>query len=163
MRTENLAISKLKEMGIWAQPGKASDAPDVDVTAWGCVWIEVKHARLEPKGSTEEFTFTMTPKQVKRGFLADLVMLICEWLPETYTFHLFRADDPVFYMNDRLKTGFTYRPGRKKALKHGLNRVVMTSYMMDEARERWGLIEDVRCEHSNKLPTEPFPHRRWRE
>lgn len=163
VRTENLTISKLKELGIWAQPGKACSAPDVDVAAWGCVWIEVKHARLEPHGNAKEFTFVMTPKQVKRGFLADLVMLICEWLPETYSYHLFRYDDPVFYIKGRLKTGFTYRPGRTQALKHGLNRVVMTSGMMEEARDRWGLIEDVRCEHAQKLPNEPFPHRRWRE
>ena len=155
--TENLAIQTLKNIGIWSQPGKESGAPDVDITAWGCVWIEVKHARLEGRGHTEEFTFVATPKQAKRGFFADLVLLICEWLPETYSFHLFRSDDPVFYMNTgRVKTGFTYRPGRTHALKHGLNRVVMTSGMMEQARDRWGLIEEVRCEHALKLPTMRF-------
>lgn len=161
--SENVVIGVLKQQGIWAQTGKGSSAPDVDVTAWGCVWIEVKHARLEPRGGVEEFTFTTTPKQQQRGLLADLVLLLCEWAPENYSFHLFRSDDPVFYIEGRLKTGFTYRPGRAKALKHGLNRVVMTSGMMEQARDRWRLIEVVRREHARSLPQNPFPHRRWRE
>lgn len=161
--SENLAIKHLKSFGIWAQTGKDSGAPDVDLTAWGVVWIEVKHARLEPHGGVEEFTFMTTPKQQKRGLLADIVMLICEWSPENYTYHLFRSTDPVFYIEGRVKTGFTFRPGRTHALKHGLNRVVMTTGMMDQAQNNWELIDAVRLEHAETLPDNPFPHRRWRD
>lgn len=163
VRSENLVIQRLKQEGIWAQTGKATDAPDVDVTAWGVVWLECKHSILKPRGYADEFTWVASPKQAERGYLADIVMLICEWKPETYTFHLFRAADPVFYMDGRLKTGFTYRPGRTRALKHGGNRVVMTSGMMEAARDNWGLIETVRCEHARQLTETPFPHRRWRD
>lgn len=160
--TENLAIKRLKQEGIWAQTGKASEAPDVDVNAWGCVWIEVKHSRLLIRRGKKEFMFVMTPKQMKRGFLADIILLICEWQPDEYTYHLLRSDDPVFYIDGRVKSGLTYRPGRVKALKHGNNRVVMTSGMMDEAQDYWGLVEEIRRDMSRRLSESPFPHRRRR-
>jgi hypothetical protein len=160
--TENLAIKRLKEASIWAQTGKSSGAPDVDVTAMGSVWIEVKHSYLEWRRGSQMFKFDTTPKQQQRGFLADIVMLICEWDPGRYTYHIFRSDDEVFYMKGRVKTAFTVVPGRTHALKHGNNRVVMTQGMMDSAQNNWGLIEVVYREYAVKLPTEPFPHRRWR-
>jgi hypothetical protein len=144
-RTKNeiLALTYLKKHGIPALPGKALAAADVDVVCYIAVWLEVKLARLERKGNAHRFTFETTPKQQQRGFLADVVMLICEYRPGVYTYHFFRPDHPVFYMQDRVKSGFTFTPGATKALKHGLNRVVMTQPMMDEARDRVSLIEEA--------------------
>lgn len=149
--TENLAIKRLKQENIWAQTGKASNAPDVDVTAMGMVRIEVKHSRLEYRRGKEMFRFDTTPKQQQRGFLADLVMLICEWKLETLTYHLFRANDPVFYIHGHVKTGLTYPPGRTHALKHGNNRVVMTQSMMDTAENHWQLVPELYYELSQHL------------
>lgn len=139
--TEQLAIERLLDVGIFALPGKAISASDVDVVAWGCVWIEVKYARYEFKRGVKKFTFNTTPKQQQRGFLADLVMLICDYGDEL-TYHLFDANNPVFYMDQgsRVKSGFTFTPGAMEAKKHGDNRVVMTQPMMDDAQDRWDLI-----------------------
>lgn len=143
-KTEILALEALKRAGVGAVPGKAVHAADVDVVAWGHVWIEVKYARLEFKRGEEKFTFTSTPKQMQRGYLAQVVMLICDWGDERYTYHLFRADDPVFYMKGRIKAGFDFTPGLMAARKHGNNRVVMIQPMMDAAQDRWELIESTR-------------------
>lgn len=140
--TEQLAIEKLLDIGIFALPGKAIAAADVDVVAWGCVWIEVKYARLEFQRGVKKFKFNTTPKQQQRGFLADLVMLICDYGEDDLTYHLFEANHPVFYMDEgsRVKSGFTFTPDAMEAKKHGDNRVVMTQPMMDEAQDRWDMI-----------------------
>src|SRR5690606_29598680 len=44
--TEAIAIEYLTQHGIHALPGKAVHAADVDIVAWGGVWIEVKYAQL---------------------------------------------------------------------------------------------------------------------
>lgn len=137
--TEQLAIERLLDVGIFALPGKAIAASDVDVVAWGCVWIEVKYARLEFQRGVRKFKFNTTPKQQQRGFLADIVMLICDY-GEELTYHLFEVNHPVFYMHNRIKSGFTFTPGALEAKKHGDNRVVMTQPMMDEMQDRWDLI-----------------------
>lgn len=137
--TEQLAIERLLDVGIFALPGKAIAAADVDVVAWGCVWIEVKYARLEFQRGVKKFKFTTTPKQQQRGFLADLVMLICDYGVDL-TYHLFEANHPVFFMGERVKSGFTFTPDAMEAKKHGDNRVVMTQPLMDEARDRWDMI-----------------------
>lgn len=163
VETENLAIQRLKQQGIWAQTGKSSNAPDVDVTAMGLVWIEVKKARLELHRTTDTFKFNTTPKQIKRGFLADIVMLICEWKTGRLTYHLFRFDDPIFYTDGHVKTAFTYVPTRKNRTMQAGKRTSITSATMSAAQDNWGLIDTVYRELSARLPTEPFPHRRWRE
>jgi len=137
--TEQLAIERLLDVGIYAAPGKAVRLAHVDIVAWGCVWIEVKYARYEFKRGVQKFTFNTTPKQQQCGFLADLVMLICDYGDEL-TYHLFEAQHPVFYMQERIKSGFTFTPGAMEAKKHGDNRVVMTQPMMDEAQDRWDYI-----------------------
>lgn len=137
--TEQLAIARLLDVGIFALPGKAIAASDVDVVAWGCVWIEVKYARYQFERGVRKFKFNTTPKQQQRGFLADLVMLICDY-GDDLTYHLFEANHPVFYMGDRVKSGFTFTPGALEAKKHGDNRVVMTQPLMDEAQDRWDKI-----------------------
>lgn len=140
--TERFALDYLHAHGIPALPGKAVAAADVDVVAFGCVWIEVKWG-VRADGE-ERFAFPVTPKQAERGFLAHVVMLICDYEDERgVTVHLFDAQDEVFYIDGRLKHGFTFRPGAMKALKHGENRVVMTQPMMDAAQDNVALVEAV--------------------
>ncbi len=141
--TERLAIERLLDAGIAALPGKAIAAANVDVVCWGCVWVEIKYARYERDHHTHKFTFETTPKQQQRGFLADVVMLICDY-GDRMTYHLFEAAHPVFYIKGRVKSGFTFTPGAMEAKKHGNNRVVMTQPLMDEAEDDWGLIERYR-------------------
>jgi hypothetical protein len=138
--SETLAIEQLLDVGIFAVPGKAISAKWVDVVAWGCVWIEVKYARLEFQRGVKKFKFATSKQQMARGFLADLVMLICDYGEDDLTYHLFEAKHPVFYMGERVKSGFTFTPDAMEAKKHGDNRVVMTQPMMDEARDRWDYI-----------------------
>lgn len=146
--TETIAVNYFKSHGIPVLPGKAVYAADVDLAVWGHVWFEVKYSRLRPEGL---FHFNATVKQQQRGFLAHLVLLICDYDDGQRTFHVFRANDPVFAMKGRLKSATTFRPGSLHPLKHGNNRVVMTQPMMDAARDRLELIEDVRREISADL------------
>lgn len=140
--TEVLAVDYLHSQGVPALPGKALGYADVDVGAFGCVAIEVKFARYENERGTMKFRWVATPKQQQQGFLADVVMLICDWQDDddTITFHFFPADHPVFYMGDRVKAGWNWTPGNDEALKHGNNRTVMVDGMMESARDNIGLI-----------------------
>lgn len=144
--TEQVAIDRLLQEGIFAIPGKAIHAADVDVVCWGCVWVEVKYSVLQ-RGY---FKFATTPKQQIRGFLADLVMLVCDY-GDVKTYHIFESNDPVFYMKGRLKSAFQFTPGALEAKKHANNRIVMVQPMMDAAQDRWDLIEHHRI-------TNPLKH-----
>ena len=138
VKSEELAIKALMEHGIWAQTGKATQAPDVDVVAFSAVWIECKHAVLTRRG----FKFSVTPKQQERGYMGHIVMLICEWPGQRYTHHLFDADAPYFYHEDgRAKTGFVFVPGKRKATTRGRgNQWQLTQPVMDAAQDQYELI-----------------------
>lgn len=151
--TEILAIEYLKSQGIPALPGKAISFAHVDVVAFGCIEIEVKYARLETKRGVQKFTFNSTPAQSRHGYRGSIVMLICEYPNERYTYHLFDAKHPVFYMDGRIKTGFTFTPGAIEALKHGNNRVVMTQPLMDAHQDNIELILEKLASYSSQLKT----------
>lgn len=146
--TEILAINYLNSHQIHALPGKAVHAANVDVVAWGCVWIEVKHARYESLNGysmKRGYRFSVTPKQRERGFLAQIIMLICDHGHEGQSFHLFPSNFPAFYKQGRIKSGFDYVPGRTepdKRLYEGID--VLTDRDMSESRDRLDLIENVR-------------------
>lgn len=135
--SEQMAIDYLMSHGIWAQTGKATSAPDVDVVAWGAVWIEVKRARLR-RGV---FMFRTTPAQQDRGFLAHVILLVCDQGEDT-TYHVFSPSSPEFYHDDgRLKDGFTYRPGREVATNQGRGSThQLTRSIMESAQDNVGLI-----------------------
>lgn len=130
VESEKMAIEYLHSNGIPALPGKTIRMSFVDVIAFGCIGVEVKYSPLVDG----KFIFKTTPSQQKHGFRADVVMLICDY-GDRKTFHLFPAKHPVFYMGERLKTGFTFTPGAYEPLKHGENRVVMVQGMMDWAQD----------------------------
>lgn len=137
--TELIAIEMLNKNGIACLPGKAVHASDVDVVAWGHVRIEVKYANLEWHRGRMSFSFVTTPKQVERGFLADIVMLICDY-GDKRTYHLFDATHEVFYIYGRVKTGFVFTPGQMEQVKHMNNRVKLTQPIMDAHENNWSLV-----------------------
>lgn len=149
--TEILAIEYLKHKGIPALPGKAVSFAHVDVVAFGCVEIEVKYARLERKKGVQKFTFNATPAQSQYGYRGSIVMLICEYPDGRHTYHLFDAQHEVFYINGRVKTGFTFTPGAVEALKHGNNRVVMTQPLMDAHQDYTALVWKKLRSYSEQL------------
>lgn len=157
--SEIMAMNRLHSVGIPALPGKAVSAADVDVVAYGCVWIEIKYGKLAWNHGGECFKFSATPKQRERGFLADLVLLICEYPNNDATYHLFDAKHPVFYMKGRLKVGWQFTPGAMEAKKHGNNRVVMTQPLMDAAQDAYWLIEQRLMEIKEELKASHENHR----
>lgn len=139
--TELLAIQYLHANGIPTLPGKALHYSHVDAIAFGCIQIEVKYSRLSYHRGASKFVFNATPAQMKHSFRAHLVMLICDYGDdEGLTHHFFLPSNEVFYIDGRMKSGFTFTPGALEAKKHGNNRVVMTQPLMDEARDRLELI-----------------------
>ncbi len=144
--TEELVIKALARQGIPALAGKVfiSAYPNVDVVAWGCVMIEVKWAKLDVYRGVEKFKFNATPTQKRKGFSAHLIILVCEYVPDEYTYHVFPVEHPVFYKDGHTKTGWTFTPGAYEAKKHGNNRMVMTQPLMDEFQDRWGLVQAKR-------------------
>ena len=151
--TELIAINRLAQEGIHALPGKAFASSYADIVAWGCVPIEVKYASRGIEYKRGVFHFVTTAAQRRRGFIADLVMLICDY-EERQTFHLFPVTHEVFYMKGRMKTGFVYDPGNPKAgSRHTGNRSVMTDSLMTEYEDRWDLIEAERLRIAEELRT----------
>lgn len=149
--TEIIAINYLKQQGIPCLPGKAVSYAHVDIVAFGCVTIEVKFSRLEHLRGRYKFHFTSTPKQQQRGYIADAVLLICEYSEDQRTYHIFDSHNPVFYMTDRVKSGFTFTPGATEALKHGNNRVVMIQPLMDEHQDNTRFLWDCFYQHCEQL------------
>lgn len=141
---EIIAIEALHKQGIPAIPGKAVSFADVDVLALGCVRIEVKYSAANEGGV---FRFSSHPLQQKRGWLADVVLLICEYAGE-FSLHLFDAFHPVFYIKQggrdwRVKSAVEYVSGRRVATRHGSNRAVLLETDMLEARDNWQLVHSA--------------------
>lgn len=144
---ENIVIRKLRDEGIWAQPGKAIASAYVDVVAWGCVRIEVKYSRKTVTASgAVQYKFDTTARQRQRHMLADVVILVCDTGDESYSFHVFTSSDPIFYRDGQLKVGWTYTPEqyRKKAPTNGAARQSITDAVMLAAQDRFEMIEEVR-------------------
>lgn len=135
---EYTVIEHLKSMGIYAAPGKCSEWRWVDVVAWGCVRIEVKSSTLYPDNT---YVFTFTPRQRQRGIQSDLVVLLPIGDTET-TFHVFKSNDPIFYKKDgTLRQSVEYQIF-PKFYRKGYG--TLTSEKMSDAKDNWGLIEDIR-------------------
>ena len=141
--TEQIAIDYLTSKGIWTTTGKMTNAPDVDLACLGAVWVEVKHCHVRHRGYTSTFMFNMTPSQQKRGFLAHVVMLICEYDDGRLTYHLLPASHPVFYKNDgkSMKSAVSHTVGKRKASTRGKGyKHQITQQLMDEWQDDVGLI-----------------------
>lgn len=151
-KSEVVAIEYLKSYGIPALPGKALRYMHVDVVVFGCIRVEVKTANQTTVNNRTVFRFTMSATQSERGLLCDLVLLVCN-RDSGKTFHLFPVDFPAFYIDGRLKTGFTYTDGAAYAGKFGNTRVVMTQPMMDDAKDKVSLIYDGLNEYIRNIKT----------
>lgn len=141
--SEQIVIDALMKRGIGATTGKVANAPDVDVVAWGWVNIECKYSGLKhTKGTGRSFKFVTTPKQQKRGFLAHIVILVCEYPDGDVTFHMFGNRDPYFYKKDgSVKTGFTFTPDRYRKSNAGFaGHHPLTQEVMDAHKGNWNLI-----------------------
>jgi hypothetical protein len=151
VESEILAIDYLKRNGVPTLPGKAVAAADVDLAAYGVVWIEAKHSKKDRNG----FIFSTSSAQQSRGFLADIVLLICEYAPDDITFHFLPANHPAFYnKHGKLKQGISFVPGRTEDAKHGIRnawRTVLTQQMMDSAQDATWLIKDALSQIERKL------------
>lgn len=148
---EILAIDYLKRKGIPTLPGKAVAAADVDLVCYGSCWLETKHSKLDKDG----FMFNTSSTQQARGFLADIVLLICEHSPDDITFHFLPANHPAFYnKHGKVKQGISFVPGRTEDMKRGKAntwRTVLTQQMMDGAQDATWLIDDKLQEIKRRL------------
>lgn len=131
------AIEYLARHGVLATPGKTSAYPDVDLIAGMGVCVECKYAKQ--RGG--KFTFDTTLAQQKRGLLAHVVLLICDWRSGKRTYHLFDAGEAFFYIDGRVKTGVTYVPGREKHVRDVKHSPILTERLMKEAEDRVELID----------------------
>lgn len=138
VRSEALVIDQLRRNGIYAVTGKSVNAKHVDVVAWGCVQIEVKYSRLEKNGNRLAFVFDFSPPQRKRGVLAQVVVLVCDYGSGRVDYHVFDAANPIFYSNSQLKLKITFEPGRTQSRYHGHE--LLTQSIMDTHKNMWGVI-----------------------
>lgn len=150
VKSEQIAIDYLSKHGIPALPGKTIRKSFVDVIAFGCVRIEVKYSKLHLNGKDPYFAFQTTPAQRERGFLGDIVMLICDYGDKT-TYHFFPVSEPAFYMNDRMKTGIMFTPGFWEARKFGATRTVLVQGTMNDAQDRIELVHSALRDYCEAL------------
>lgn len=134
-------IDRLKQFGIFAASGKASEYKWTDVVAWGCIPIEVKTATLDVNG---QYVFSFTHSQVEKGTQSLFIVLVMLPPDAPPSFHVFPSDHPVFYANGKLKWRVPYTPGPK-------SRSYLSNNLMGYYRDAWGQIETKRLELSQQL------------
>jgi len=137
-KSEIRVINRLKQFGIFAASGKASEYKWTDVVAWGCIPIEVKTATLDKDG---HYTFSFTHKQIEQGTQSLFIVLVMLPADTPPSFHVFPSDHPVFYVNGKLKWRLPYTPGPK-------SRSHLSDMMMGFYKDAWGQIESKRLELS---------------
>lgn len=146
--SEVLALEYLRGAGIPSAPGKAFRLADVDIVAWGCVWVEVKYSVLRP-APRPRFQFAATHLQGQRGYLAHVIMLICDY-GDKQSYHLFPSDHAIFYRefadgNRKVKTAVCYIPESGGSTKRGApSAIVPTDALMKQHENNLDLIEQVR-------------------
>jgi len=141
-------IRKLLSLGVYAAPGKASVFKHVDVVAWGCVRIEVKSSNLRPnKSGNPYYSFGLTPQQQETGLQADIIVLICL---DGSTYHVFPADYPIFFNNDRLRKSIVYTPSKGREYQSEV-RKSLSRELMSQFKDAWYFVERKRLEISEKL------------
>lgn len=133
---EQQAIDVLRQNGIYATSGKASEFKWVDIAAWGCVRVEVKTSRLHTSGT---YRFTFSAIQRMNRLLADVILLVFISDNEERDYYVFRADDPVFFSDGQLRQVMTYRPDNQRTQ-------VLSSELLEAHKDKWSFIEDVRLE-----------------
>lgn len=136
---EELVVNRLMSMGIFAVPGKRTTMKWVDVVAWGCVTVEVKSAKFK-NGS---YRFDMG-SQRRRKKIQDIVVLVTE---DTKQCYLFTGDNPLFYRADgSIKPMVAYNSSGVYLTENSL-----TTSLLNDALDKWQLIEDRRQAISKEL------------
>lgn len=147
--SEGAVIRELREHGIPAYPGKSVGYALVDVVVWGCVGLEVKSSK--DYGGFWQWGFT---KQQRGRLQADLIVLVTN--EPDVEFFVFPANHPVFFINGKRKTAVCYQPNTRSPKHH--DRYVMSEQDMNEAHNRWELIEEAKQAFSEQLMQGvPFP------
>jgi hypothetical protein len=142
---ESKAIAWLKSFGIPANGGKNIDAVKwLDVLAWGCVRIEVKHSKTNKQNLWCWVMHSVNDKEVK-GIMPHLILLIGEDAKTNETrYFLFDACHPEF-MNP--KTG-----KRKVNVNYNYQSVNAWNHEVFHAHENSvGLVEIYRLKISQEL------------
>lgn len=148
---EALVIEALSQVGIFALPGKFSPWTHGDITAWGCVRIEVKSATLHHRTQGKPSFLFNNSNRAGELSASDLVVLVCHW-PDGDTFHVFPADHPAFYRpSGEEKTGFAYRPGSELKRSRAKDGVPLTDALMVEHENRWDLVELARLTWADRF------------
>lgn len=152
--SEDIAITKLRDVGIYAANGKCSEWKKIDVVAWGCVRVEVKHSVYEPEW--RRFRFNLGAKSKRRWFDCDLVLLICEWPDKPRTFHLFPSNHPIFfYKGDKLKTSIAWIADPVASLRPRFGGEPITGELMSQHQDAWHLIERARLSRIKAIQAVP--------
>lgn len=147
--TNDLLVCKLNSLGIVAFRGYKPAFSHIDVVAWGCVRIELKASNFNKYG---HYHFSLTPKQKQVGWLADVVILMLDPYADTESCHVFMANDPVFYAEGKLKAGLTYTPNADAEIaQQGGRRNPLNDQLMESAKNKWGIIEEMRLCIASKL------------
>lgn len=152
--TEQYAIDYLHQKRIPALPGKALSYAHVDVVAFWIVRIEIKYSKLHRQAGTKYYAFNSSEKQRQNGYLADLVMLICE-RPTGRTFHLFNANDNVFVNpeTETIKTAVSYYVGSHKPRSMWTPQDhYLSEGKMQDAQDNLVLIYDALGRLASELP-----------
>lgn len=140
--TELIANAYLNKHGIPTLMGGIKNYSFVDIVAFGCIKIETKYSNLTERNGLKAFRFTMSPLQVKRGLLADFILLVCEKGTKGQTFHVFPVNHPVLYRNGKLKSAVEYVSDEDRIGTRKSTRYVLDNNLMNEYQDRLDLIWD---------------------
>lgn len=141
VKGELQVIDRLKQFGIFAASGKASEYKWTDVVAWGCIPIEVKTATLDKNG---QYVFAFSYNQIEYGTQALFIVLVLNQSDTQSSFHVFPSDHSIFYANGKLKWKLPYTPGPK-------SRSHLSNNLMEYHKDKWWQIDEKRIEISKRL------------
>lgn len=142
-------VNKLQDEGIYAIPGTRSHFAYVDIVAWGCIGVESKYS----SGDRFGYSFHLQSGRIKtNSFRGDIVVLACEQTNGTPDYYVFDANDPVFYINGRLKKGIKWTPHAKPRNDHRFG-LCLTDDLMVKHKDAWHLIEEKRLQISRDIRT----------
>jgi hypothetical protein len=143
---ETKAIAWLKSFGIPANGGKNIDAVKwLDVLAWGCVRIEVKHSKTNKLGIWSWMMYSVNDKETIGGILPHLILFIGEDNKTGQTrYFLFDACHPELFNKDtgKRKINVTYNYQSVNAQNHTV---------FQEHENKIGLVETCRLKVSQEL------------
>lgn len=148
---EILAIKRLMADGIFATSGKSSQwGKFIDVVAWGCIKIEVKHATIDNRGRWQ-WTFASTINETTQP--PDFILLIGQYKDGNLDYHLFPANHPVFFKNGKRKTGIMYQVESTQRNKRQ-HYVTLTPQIMRDYQDAFHQIETARLDKIRQMKTE---------